>query len=142
MRAVIDGGPFEEEHAIDYLEAVENICVHLGGESFDDPTFNSGWISRVNRAFDDMALAIETYDILERYPYLLGLPEIGALDVPAGGGYWSNEDCVLTVTQRETADVAVVNSLDQELLNEVEQYVWCCGEAKNAGKDIVAIWGE
>ncbi|AYF75905.1 hypothetical protein D7D52_20990 [Nocardia yunnanensis] len=86
--------------------------------------------------------AIETYDALDRYPRLLGLPETGLLDVAAGGGYWSKEDCVLTVTRWEAVDTAVVNAMDPDLVNEVEQYVWCCGEAKKAGRDIVTIWGE
>ncbi|WP_433594685.1 DUF7691 family protein [Nocardia sp. CA-145437] len=92
LRAVIDGGPFGEEHSIDYLEAVENLCVHLGGECFADPTSNFGWTSAVNHAFDELGLDIEMYDIERRYPAVLGLPEIDDWDVLAGGGYWSNED--------------------------------------------------
>ncbi|MFE4456013.1 hypothetical protein ACFROC_01530 [Nocardia tengchongensis] len=142
LRAVIDGGPFDEEHSIDYLEAVENLCVHLGGECFADPTFNFDWTSAVNHAFDELGLGIEMYDIERRYPGVLGLPEIDDWDVLAGGGYWSNEDCVFTVAQWDTCDPAVVGTIDPELLKDVEQYIWRTGRAKEAGRDIVAIWGE
>ncbi|MFR9751618.1 hypothetical protein ACL02S_11330 [Nocardia sp. 004] len=136
LRALIDGGPFEEEYGRSYLEAYESICDHFG-EYFCDITFHLGWQPKVNEAFAELGMELSMNHLLfgGACTCVFPAPDWG------GDGCWTKEECAKALEQWEASDPAVRAALDPAVLKDVECHVGWLRESKRTGKDIYVVWG-
>ncbi|MEV0462855.1 hypothetical protein AB0I30_17675 [Nocardia tengchongensis] len=133
LRAVIDGGPFEQGQSLRYLDALESICAHIG-EHIDDFTFHHGALDELDEEFDVLeGLSIEDflYEWWDLFPDLTG----------GGGGYWTKEKCAEALDEWASDDPEDFDELNRTALDELEcSDLWLVA-SKRAGKDVVTFWG-
>lgn len=118
LRAIIAGGPFDENKAVDYFGALESICEVIGGKGVYNCEFRFG-----NDDFDHT-------ELVDRLNDGRILPQSDG----AGWGYWSFEDCTSTL-----ADFEEEGYPDEE---DEDPYlpIWCLREASDTQKDLVGFW--
>jgi hypothetical protein len=134
LRAVIDGGPFEERHAVEYMNAFETICAHLG-DYHEDMTFHHGWTPEVDAAFELLGMSLSMINL--RIVWYDTLPDADS----AGGGYWTKEKFAEALNQWEATDPIDRTALGRSMLKEIEGYVDWLRESERTSKDIVTFWG-
>lgn len=120
LRAVIDGGPFDEKYGFQYGYAYEMICGFFGKHLYNNPfsPFRGDWLGQVDAGLARLGItAVEVGEFTYSPPSPLPLPE----GFP-GYGEWSVEDCAKGLAQWEASAEDQRAALDREVLEAVE----CC----------------
>ena len=123
LRAVIDGGPFEEAHAFQYAYAYQMLC-RFHGRPLDNGSFSpfrGRWLDAVDEGL--ASLGVKAVSVAEfgsgSPPPPLPRPD----DLP-GYGEWSAEQCREGLAQWEAATPEQRAALDPEVLRAAES---CAG---------------
>ncbi|GAB2505114.1 hypothetical protein GCM10027167_01310 [Nocardia heshunensis] len=125
LRAIIDGGPFDEEDADEYTAAMHLICSVLGGQSIDSVVFHFQSCPDIVDIFYDWA-----------FEDLLPEPE------DSGCAIWTKESNAEQLDERNAdngAELIDENSEGPDR-DEVDETYWM-SESKLAGKDLIFFWG-
>ncbi|MFD7511325.1 hypothetical protein ACFV5N_18595 [Streptomyces sp. NPDC059853] len=140
LRAVIDGGPFEEEHAFQYAYAYQRIC-EFHGRRLDNSSFSPfryGWLGRVDEALAELGVtAVEVTSFTYRdFPAPLPRPE----ELP-GHGVWSTADCARALKEWEAATPDLRAALDPEVREAVESIAgWLRRAAAKPGAGVLGFF--
>ncbi|MFI6866583.1 hypothetical protein [Nocardia sp. NPDC050406] len=122
FRAIIDGGPFDEDDADEYTAAMYSICSILGGQSIDSVVFHFRSCPDIADIFYDWA-----------FEDLLPPPE------GSGCAIWTKENNAEELAER-TADTGTdVNDGGEG--DEVDDEIHWMNESLLAGKDLIFFWG-
>ncbi|MFJ9371544.1 hypothetical protein ACIRRA_45145 [Nocardia sp. NPDC101769] len=136
LRAVINGGPYDEDCGYAYLEACESICAHFG-EDIDQEVFHHSFQRTLDEAFGELGMWDEgRIDLLYSFREHHGLPDPEWAD----GGSWSKEYCAEELEQWNNSDPAVRATLGEYVLRDVESRVNWMRASKAADKDIMVFW--
>ncbi|MEU8774626.1 hypothetical protein [Streptomyces sp. NPDC048606] len=139
LEAVVNGGPYEAEHAFQYGYAYRRICA-MGGPFLDNSSFSpyrGDWLSMVDeglRAVNVTAVRVAAFDSC-------GLPSgLPYTHVP-GCGAWSPEECERALVQfEEGRRLGLAPVADRDVAEAVEQVVgWLRRVPRGAGYGIVGF---
>jgi hypothetical protein len=122
LRAVIDGGPFDDRHGFQYGYAYKMICEFHGRFLFNNhfSPFRSGWLERVDEGFRELGIkAVGVTDFMYGAP---PSPLPRPSDLP-GYGEWSTEQCGEALAQWEASDPDRRAGLDAEVREAIESCV-------------------
>ncbi|MFD0363656.1 hypothetical protein ACFQZZ_19585 [Nocardia sp. GCM10030253] len=138
LRTVIDGGPFDQRYANDYLDVYESMCSVLGAE-LDNlwGPLDFGWPARVDKGLAALGMRVSVRAFAgNRLP--AGLPH----PTQAGCGEWTERDC-LAALDRWTATLPEQRAaLEPDVLEGIEDCVAWMQEVKRfPGTSIVGFWG-
>ncbi len=139
IRAVIEGGPFDDRHGTMYGYAYKWICEFHGRAQFnnDFSPMRSEWLEVVDEGLKDLgvsAISVEEFSFG-------GLPSpIPAPDFLPGYGEWSLAECQEALAQWEAATGEAKSSLEPEVLRAAESCLDWCRNATAAGRGVVAFF--
>jgi hypothetical protein len=140
LRAVIDGGPFDDHYAFQYGYAYRMICEFLGRPLFNNcfSPFHSGWLERVDQGLDELGIkAVSVSD----FSYNLQLPPLPCPDELPGYGEWSPKECREALTQWEASTPAQREAIDGGVLEAIESCVaWMRQAQTEDGMGIVGFF--
>lgn len=132
LRAVIDGGPYEDQYWSDYLDAYQLICAFFGTPLTEWGTF---WISEL-QPFDEGLAAL---NMGVRFTDFVSGGTFSA-DM-AGCGEWGPGGCREALRQWESSSAEQRAGLDPVVLERIEKSVEWMREAQLRGdRTIVAFW--
>ncbi|GAA4897219.1 hypothetical protein LX16_1162 [Stackebrandtia albiflava] len=139
LRAVVDGGPFDDAYGFQYGYAFEMICGFFGRSLNNNAfsPFRSGWLARVDEGL--AALGVTAVEVSE---FSYGSPPAPlprpAEFVPAYGE-WSPKQCRTALAQWNAATAEAREALDPEVLEAVESCVAWMRESVANGRHVVAF---
>ncbi|MFC5749482.1 DUF7691 family protein [Actinomadura rugatobispora] len=129
VRAVIEGGPYDEAHAFQYAYAYEMICQFYGRRLFNNhfSPYRSGWLETVDKGLSDLGIkAVSVTDFTYgSVPSALPAPE----HLPCYGE-WSPDQCAEALTQWESTTQEQRDSLDHEVLEAIDYCIEWTREAQ------------
>lgn len=137
LTAVIDGGPFNEQHAFQYGYAYRLICAFHGRMlvTSNFSPFRSGWLERVDEGLKSLGVtAVQVAEL----GYGLPAP-LPYTDLP-GHGVWTPSECTTALEQYEAAAEEQFAVLDREVREAVEEAATWLQAARTAeGRGIVGF---
>lgn len=126
FRAIINGGPFDEEDADEYTAAMHLICSILGDQSIDSVVFHFQSCPDIVDIFYDWA-----------FEDLLPEPE------GSGCAIWTKESNADELDERiEDKGADFIDEDSGEIdRDEVDDETYWMNESRLAGKDLIFFWG-
>ncbi|MCP3012124.1 hypothetical protein NGM33_02180 [Nocardiopsis dassonvillei] len=139
IRAVIEGGPFDDRHGTMYGYAYKWICEFHGRALFnnDFSPMRYGWLETVDaglKALGVTAVGVEEFSF-GGFPSPIPAPE----DLP-GYGEWSLTECQKALEQWEAATDEGRAALDPAVLSAAESCVDWCRTAVAAGRGVAGFF--
>ena len=139
IRAVIEGGPFDDRHGTMYGYAYKWICEFHGRALFnnDFSPMRYGWLETVDaglKALGVTAVGVEEFSF-GGAPSPIPAPE----DLP-GYGEWSLTACQKALEQWEAATDEGRAALDPAVLSAAESCVDWCRTASAAGRGVAGFF--
>jgi hypothetical protein len=138
LRAVIDGGPFDQRYANDYLDVYESMCSVLGAEldNLWGPV-DFDWPARVDKGLTALGMRVSVRTFASnRLP--TGLPH----PTMAGYGAWAEQDCSAALDRWAATLPEQRAGLEPDVLEGIENCVAWMQEVKRfPGTSIVGFWG-
>ena len=137
LTAVVEGGPFVDEHAFQYGYAYRMICAFHGrrmhANSFSP--FRFGWLERVDEGLGSLGV-----DAVRVSEFGHGLPSpLPYTDLP-GHGVWSPEDCAAALGQFEAVTEDRSAALDREVREAIEECTQWLTEARaSEGRGVIGF---
>ncbi len=140
IRAVIDGGPFDDRHGTVYGYAYRWICEFHGRALFnnDFSPMRAGWLETVDEGLD--ALGVTAVGV-EEFSFGGAPSPIPAPDFLPGYGEWSLTECQKALEQWEAATDERRAALDPSVLSAAESCVDWCRAAAAAGRGVAGFFG-
>ncbi|XVQ12692.1 DUF7691 family protein [Spirillospora sp. CA-255316] len=130
VRAVIEGGPYDESYAFQYAYAYELICQFYGRRLFNNhfSPFRGAWLETVDEGLAALGIkAVSVTDFMYgTVPSELPTPE----HLPCYGE-WSADQCAEALTQWEATTQEQRDSLDHEVLEAIQSCIEWTREAQN-----------
>ncbi|MER6996744.1 hypothetical protein [Streptomyces sp. NPDC000410] len=129
LRAVIDGGPFDERWGFQYGYAYKMVCEFHGRSLFNNhfSPFRGSWLEDVDAGMAELGIkAVAITDFM--YGSVPG-PLPSPQDLP-GYGEWSAESCAKALAQWEASTPEQRARLDGEVLEAIESCVDWLRQAK------------
>ncbi|MBB4891737.1 hypothetical protein FHS39_000737 [Streptomyces olivoverticillatus] len=128
LRAVVEGGPFDKEHAFQYGYAYKRICEAYGdrldGNSFSP--FRSAWLMHVDEGLTSLGMTAVSVS-----PFMYSLPRpLPRAELP-GYGEWTPEQCAQGLAQWEASTDEQRQRLDFEVLEAIESCVGWMRQARS-----------
>jgi hypothetical protein len=139
IRAVVEGGPFDDRHGTMYAYAYKWICEFHGRALFnnDFSPMSSGWLETVDEGLESAGVSTVS---VEDFSFG-GIPApIPAPDFLPGYGEWSLEDCRKALEQWEAATDEARADLDPGVLQAVESCMDWCRTATNAKRGVAGFF--
>lgn len=140
IRAVIDGGPFEEKHSVTYNYAYEWIC-KFHGRFLDNSNFSpmrSGWTEAVDEGLTELGVtAVRVSDLgmgsaPDPIPFSSnGFPSYGE---------WSLSECEKALEQWEQVSEESKAGIDSYVLKAAESSMGWCETAVSAGRGVAGFF--
>ncbi|WP_017586385.1 DUF7691 family protein [Nocardiopsis ganjiahuensis] len=139
IRAVIEGGPFDDQHGTMYAYAYKWICEFHGRAQFnnDFSPMRSEWLGVVDeglKALGVNAVRVEEFSF-GRIPSPIPDP-----DFLPGYGEWSRTECESALEQWEAATDEAKSALEPEVLRAVESCMDWCRNATALGRGVAAFF--
>lgn len=139
IRAVIEGGPFDDRHGTVYGYAYKWICEFHGRALFnnDFSPMRSGWLETVDAGLNALgvtAVGVEEFGF-GGAPSPIPAPE----DLP-GYGEWSLTECRKALEQWEAATDEGRAALDPSVLSAAESCMDWCRTAAAAGRGVAGFF--
>ncbi|WP_017571257.1 DUF7691 family protein [Nocardiopsis halotolerans] len=139
IRAVVHGGPFDEQHGTMYGYAYRWICEFHGRALFnnDFSPMKFRWLETVDEGLEELgvtAISVEEFSY-SSFPPRLPRPR----DLP-GYGEWSPTECQKALEQWETVTDERRAALDPHVLGAVESCVDWCRTAAAAGRGVAGFF--
>ncbi|MFE3262214.1 hypothetical protein ACFXPS_43325 [Nocardia sp. NPDC059091] len=133
LRRLFVGGPFEEEHAAHYGEALQLICEELSGPGFSGVEFQL-WDEELPSVIEALASSLDDQD---PFPNTQALAESLSATEDNGWGHLSVEECIEVLDdgleQRLAEDPDYLDGYGEPIL------VWL-RELRATGKDLIGFW--
>ena len=139
IRAVIEGGPFDDQHGTMYGYAYKWVCEFHGRAQFnnDFSPMRSGWLGAVDEGLK--ALGVNAVRV-EEFSFG-GLPSpLPTPDFLPGYGEWSRTECQQALEQWEAATGEAKAALDPEVLQAAEYCMDWCRNATAVGRGVAAFF--
>ncbi|MFC7328024.1 DUF7691 family protein [Marinactinospora rubrisoli] len=138
LRAVIDGGPYDERYAFQYAYAYQLVCEFHGRPCFnnDFSPFRDDWLQTVDAGLAELgikAVAVTEFSYGSLPP---GLPR--PEDLP-DYGEWSAEECREALTQWTATTPEQRAVLDAEVLRAIESCSRWWRDAVAAGRGVAGF---
>ncbi|QBS39918.1 hypothetical protein [Nocardia sp. CS682] len=129
VRAVIDGGPFDEVYGFQYAYAYQTICQFYGrflDNRYFSP-FRGSWLEQVDEGLAELGIkAISLADfVYHALPAALPQPD----ELP-GYGEWTPEQCAEALVQWESTAPKQREDVDHEVLAAIESCMEWIREAQ------------
>jgi len=140
IRAVIDGGPFDEQYGYKYAYAYKWIC-EFHGRALDNSDFspmNAGWLETVDEGLAELGVtAVDLGDLSQgSVPSPIPTPD----DTFPGYGEWSLTECQKALEQWKSVTEERKTTLDPEVLDAVESCMGWCETAAAAGRGVAGFF--
>ncbi|MFC3999929.1 hypothetical protein ACFOVU_28720 [Nocardiopsis sediminis] len=138
LRAVIDGGPYDERHAFQYAYAYQLICEFHGRPCFNNhfSPFKSGWLERVDKGMAALGIDAATVGDFMYGGLPPGLPRPD--DLP-DYGEWSVDQCRRALAQWEASTPEQRQALDREVLEAIESCTQWWRDAIAVGRGVAGF---
>lgn len=136
LTAVVDGGPFEDDHAFQYGYAYRMICAFHGRTivTSNFSPFRSGWLERVDEGLESLGVtAVRVAEL----SYSLPSP-LPSTDLP-GHGVWTPSECATALEQYEAAGEDRFAALDREVREAAEEAAGWLRQARATDRGIVGF---
>ncbi|GAA0988215.1 hypothetical protein GCM10009551_042740 [Nocardiopsis tropica] len=139
IRAVIEGGPFDEQYGFVYGYAYKWICAFHGRSLFnnDFSPMRSGWLETVDKGLAELgvtAVGVEEFSF-GCVPSPLPAPELEPCY-----GEWSLTECRKALEQWEAATDEGKAALDPSVLSAAESCMDWCRTAVAAGRGVAGFF--
>ncbi len=127
-RAVIDGGPFDEQYGHLYRSAYQNVCefvsdFHLSNDYFTG--FRSGWLDEVDKGLQHVGITTASLDDL----LYVGSPQLLPVSEGMQSGEWDLATCRAGLAEWQASTPEQRAELHPEVLRGVENCVEWMAEA-------------
>lgn len=140
IRAVIDGGPFDERYGHKYAHAYKWICEFHGRALFnnDFSPMKAGWLDTVDEGLAELGVtAVDLGDLSQgSVPSSIPRPD----DMFPCYGEWSLAECEKALEQWEAVTDERKAALDPEVLEAVESCMDWCKTAAAAGRGVAGFF--
>ncbi|MFC4564031.1 hypothetical protein ACFO4E_19385 [Nocardiopsis mangrovi] len=119
LRAVIDGGPFDEEYAFQYGYSYKLVCEFHGRPCFNNhfSPFRGDWLETVDKGLS--ALGIDAVEVAE-FSYGSLPAELPRPEHLPSYGEWTVDQCRRALAQWEAGTAEQRQALDGEVLAAIE----------------------
>ncbi|WKG08255.1 hypothetical protein QX204_24765 [Nocardia sp. PE-7] len=133
LRKILAGGPFEEEHAAHYGEALQLICEELAGPGYSGVEF-VWWDEGLPSVVETLASSMDDED---PFPNAPALAESLSVSEDNGWGHLSAKECIEILghglEQQLAEDPDYLDGYGEPIL------VWL-RESRTSGKDLIGFW--
>ncbi|GAA3943835.1 hypothetical protein GCM10023085_27280 [Actinomadura viridis] len=128
VRAVINGGPYDEQYGFQYGYAYQMICEFYGRHLFNNhfSPFRGDWLETVDEGLRTLGIKVAVTDFMYgSVPSSLPRPE----HLPCYGE-WAPEECAQALAQWEATTPEQRAALDPEVLEAIESCIEWTREAQ------------
>lgn len=140
IRAVIDGGPFDEKHSVTYNYAFKWIC-EFHGRFLDNSNFSpmkAGWLETVGEGLAELGVTAVRVEDLGMGSAPSPIP-ISSEGFPCYGE-WSLAECEKALAQWEEVTEEPKAAIDPYVLQAAESCMGWCGTAVAAGRGVAGFF--
>lgn len=139
IRAVIEGGPFDEQYGFMYGYAYKWIC-EFHGRFLDNSHFSpmkAGWLETVDEGLKELGVTAVSVTGLSYGSPPAPIPSSGN---ESGGGEWSHEECQKALEQWEAATDEAKSGLDPYVLEAAQSAMEWCRIAATVGRGVAGFF--
>lgn len=139
IRAVIEGGPFDEQYGFMYGYAYKWIC-EFHGRFLDNSDFSpmrAGWLETVDEGLKALGVSAVSVTGLSYGGPPAPIPSSG---MESGCGEWSFEECQKALEQWEAATDEAKSDLDPYVLEAAQSAMEWCRISATAGRGVAGFF--
>ncbi|GAA1114546.1 DUF7691 family protein [Nocardiopsis metallicus] len=139
IRAVIEGGPFDERYGFMYGYAYKWIC-EFHGRFLDNSDFSpmrAGWLETVDEGLKELGVSAVSVTGLSYGGPPSPIPSSG---IESGCGEWSLEECQKALEQWEAVTDEAKSDLDPYVLEAAQSAMEWCRTAATVGRGVAGFF--